>query len=169
MWYINSICFVRHGVEYRPGERVPVRYIYHDDRMRGHFILELSLLNTDTGDSVTLVSTNWQKFVEQLHEYDPYGWVPGGYVAGDAMYLAIDKVSIDFLECVDKVESVAIPDGVKEFIRNLPEGFGFLDDMRSIVDCSSSFVQHAFTLFQTMCFLQKGWIGDRFYIRNKTG
>ena len=170
MWYIDTVGYVRAG-EYKPGEYVHVPYIYHDSHMRQTFRMQLHLTESETGESAKIMHQGWKTFLKELESYNPYGWCPGGYEPGDAMFREIDKVSLDFLGYVDSVEPVETPSqDLLKSTRYLMDGFSFWDSMRSIVDCSSSFAQHAYTLFQTMCFLKDdGWVGDKFYLKSRSG
>lgn len=169
MWYIDDVGFVRDG-SYKPGEYVRVPYLYHDSHMRETFLLDLHLTEYETGNGMRLQCRRWTDFWKEITALNPYGLCRGGYAEGDAMYAKIDKLSIDFLGYVDSVYVVSkADDALLDRTKNLQSAYSFWDDMRSIVDCSSSFNSVAFTLFQIMCFLKDGWVGDKFYLKGRTG
>lgn len=169
MWYIHEIKIMP-STDRFASSPISVSYYYYNVK----FVitrLTVRLKNTENREELVLSDKGgWRGFVKDLELYKPYGWCPGGYDVGDCMLCVIDMPSLEFLDCIDSVCVVSTDsdEDFKAFCMSLRPGFSFWDEWRTIIDCSSAFVQMAFPLFQAVCYLKSGWIDDKFYLRGRT-
>ena len=145
-------------------------YVYLDNAFSRLYGLSVWLRNTETGRVDEYYAPNWTTFALDMIEYKPYGWFPSDEEYDDAMFVAVDKQSLDFFDLVESVEEIDARNTEEySLVHGLHNQFTFWDSRRGIVDCSFGGVHHGFTLFAVMCFLQEGWCNDMFYMKYKTG
>lgn len=166
MWYISDIKLL----DVYNDVALHKSYHYHNVKFQLTRLV-VDIRNTEFKQEISLVAKRGSdNFIRDMQMYKPYGWCPGGYDPGDCMLCVIDRPSMEFLDCIESVRVVDkdISEDFKAFCMSLRPGFSFWDEWKTIVDCSSAFIQMAFPLFQAVCFLKKGWRGDKFYLRGRT-
>lgn len=167
MWYIERLSSFGKDLNAVAREEM---CIYYDAAFRRDNDAYVVLRNSETRQIVRLKAEagTLLDFEYDLERYNPYGYFRKQ--AGACMLVAIDVYSMQFLEYVDKVESkFAIRDTViQPLVWSYRLSFWYWDRERTVLNINSRFdtTFYALTLFQVICFMKRGWVGDKFYLRD---
>ena len=167
MWYIEKICSLSKEPHAVAKEELCV---YYDALFRRENDIYVVLRNSKTGRIARLTGEAGKllDFDMDLDKYNPYGYFRKQ--AGSCMLVVIDELSMQFLEYVDKVESkFAIRDGViQPLVWSYRLSFWYWDRERTVLNINSRYdtTFYALTLFQVICYMNRGWVGDKFYLRD---
>lgn len=138
-----------------------------------NYTLIVHLSNTETGDYEVLYSTDWKAFLAKLIEYNPYGFINSNGTeirmpVRENILVALDDLSLQFLEYVVKVEEVQFTqdDPMSRWATNLRGTFIACDKSRTILECEHV-NRCVCTLFHAVCHSLQGWNGDDFYLYSR--
>ena len=168
MWYVEKLF---RTTRTRDGEDV-VRdepCIYCIPSVRKVCSISLVLRNTETDDVVRLRGEHgaWLKLEKTLMQYKPYGFE--SMQIGIYMLIKVDERALKFLDFVESVDFYRHCEdkAVRGLVWSFQQEFWFLDNLGSFVACDDRYAdsKYAFTLFDVLVYLKRGWLGDKFYMR----
>lgn len=166
MWVVDKIGFITAS-----GEVKYDTFFFMSEYGLRNFNLAIHLRDTDTGMYKVLYNKkDPRQFMQELKDLAPYGFVNRNHdldqIALDNYFVAVDDLSLQFLDYVESIERVNIApkDSRREFAeKRLKSEFVSVDESTSIFVVGSE-ERCACTLFHAICFAPDGWIGDEFYL-----
>lgn len=170
MWYIESV-FSRGTDGHSVAHEEPC--IFSDPNFRQDNDIFVKLRDSETNILVRLTGEcgKWDRFNDLLLHYDPYGLTRVD--CARYMLTAIDKMSLSFLDLIEDIKIVTpvLHSELWEMMSKYRMSFFFWDAEKTIVDCPSRLgsVRYTFPIFQVICFMQRGWLDDKFYLRATDG
>ena len=139
------------------------------------YSVDLFLCEASSGSVVTVSSANCSRdsFDREIEKYNPYGYILDSRTQFgniDAMFVAVDELSMEFLSYVDSVDVVEdVDQSLLHHILYLDADFLFWDRLRTLVDVNSRAGHNlAFPLFQALCFAKLNWYDGKLYLRANT-
>lgn len=139
-----------------------------------HFNVVIHLSNTVSGDYKVLYSRDRKRFISQLRELQPYGFVDRNIgrdnIALEDVFVVIDDLSLRFLDFVESVEIERVPVHTAKnvFVEGLKGEFVGVDSDFSLFLCDVTNSRSVgATLFHAVCYSQDGWYGDEFYLYSR--
>ena len=171
MWYVEKLhSFDRDGA----GVACSEPWVHCGVVFRQSQDILVQLRDSESSDVIRLLGKRdcWEQFDKALAEYNPYGYVMIG--EGYCFLVEVDTLSIQFLAYVDSVSVYNSHSNVNVQLFTWASKVMFTpyDEYRTILngrDSGSSATRSAFTLFQIMVFMHRGWFGDMFYFRGANG
>lgn len=129
----------------------------------------LEIQNTETGKVTKYTVNRYSKLISLLKSLNPYGFVDTDVhqYRGDFV-IALDKMALDFLDCVKSVDFIDIAawDDVRvdNVMRNAEVSFCQLDEHGTLFAGDSINGTFACTLLDAMCLIRHGLVDDYFYL-----
>lgn len=160
--------------EYKQPKTVVPFYLSQEEAVK-YRLIEIHMVDTDTQET-TMFTNEYDKeaLMPLLRKYRPYGFIDGATQDDKSnLFIAVDHVSLQFIDMVDSVDEVRIPAMSKlgDFAKSISTsfvggGYTAVDSMHSLFEMHTNKINLC-TLFQAICSRPNGWHNGEFYLYSR--